>query len=104
MRAENLLAKPLHQLVEHPLSLGVAEPVALEVPHLSGRVGWQRVEEGLSHPGVLVVLERERRSLALDDLLESLADLLERAGEVQGRLLLPAPAPPSRPQPVEPGE
>ena len=44
---------------------------------LARRVRRQRVEEGLTHPRVLFRAERERRALALEDLLQPLAHLLQ---------------------------
>ena len=77
----------LHQLVEGRLRLGVDEPVVAQLPDAAGDVGRQRVEERLAHPGVVLGLERQRRSFAIDDVVEAFAEFLERAREVEVRLL-----------------
>ena len=88
VRAEDLLAQMLHQLVERPLSLRVDEPVVLELADLPGDVGREGVEEGLAHPGVVARFERQSRPLTVEDVLEPLAQLLQRPREVRARLLL----------------
>ena len=78
VRAQHLLAQVLHQLVEEPLRLGIHEAVVGELTDLPRRVGRQRIQEHLAHPRVVLGLERQRAPLAVQDLLELLADLLER--------------------------
>ena len=78
----------LLQLVEQPLGLRVGEPVVLQIAHLAGRVGRQGIEERLAHAGIVIVAEAQLDALALDDLLQPLADVLERPGQVQHVLLL----------------
>ena len=87
VRAHHLLADVLHQLVEGRLRLGVDEPVVAQLADPAGDVRRQRVEERLAHPGVVLGLERERRAFAIDDVVEAFAELLERAREVEVRLL-----------------
>jgi hypothetical protein len=87
IRPHHLLADVLHQLVEGRLRLGVDEPVVAQLPDAAGDVGRQRVEERLAHPGVVLGLERQRRSFAIDDVVEAFAEFLERAREVEVRLL-----------------
>ena len=87
VRAQDVLAQLLHQLVELPLRLRVGEAVLLELADLAGRVGGERVEERLAHPRVVLVAEGQRGALALQDLLELLPHVLERPGEVERVLL-----------------
>ena len=87
VRAHHLLADVLHQLVEGRLRLGVDEPVVAQLADPARDVGRQGVEERLAHPCVVLGPERERRAFAIDDVVEALAELLERAGEVEVRLL-----------------
>ena len=91
VRAHHLLADVLHQLVEGRLRLGIDEPVVAQLADPARDVGRKGVEEGLAHPRVVLGLERERRAFAIDDVVETLAELLERAGEVEVRLLPRAP-------------
>ena len=69
-------------------ALGSDEAVLLQLGHLARRVGGQRVEERLAHPGVVVVAEGQLGAFPLQDLVEPLADLLQRPGEVEHLLLL----------------
>ena len=93
-----------HQLIERLLGLRVDEPVIAQLPDPARDVGRERVQERLAHPGVVLGAERERRSLAVDDVVEPFAQLLERPGKVQVRLLAGAPLAEARTQGVEPVE
>ena len=90
VRPEHLLLQVLHELLEHPLRVRIHEPVVLELSDLTGDVRRERVQRGLAHPRVLSGLERQARVLTIKDLIQALAELLQRAGEVQPRLLLVA--------------
>ena len=94
----------VHQLIERLLGLRVDEPVIAQLPDPARDVGRERVQERLAHPGVVLGAERERRSLAVDDVVEPFAQLLERPGQVQVRLLAGAPLAEARTQGVEPVE
>ncbi len=87
VRAHDLLADVLLQLVEHALGPRVDEPVLAQLADRAGRIGRQGVEERLARTRVVVVAEAQLRTLALHDLLEPLPDVLERAGEVEQGLL-----------------
>ena len=101
VRAHDLLAQPLHQLVEPLLGVGVREPVLLELLDLPSRVRRERVEELLVQPGFVPRIERQRPALGLEDLLEALRHLLERTVEVQVLLLVPAGLTQAVPEGVE---
>jgi hypothetical protein len=85
--AHHLLADVLQQLVEGLLRLGIDEPIVAQLPYLAGDIGRERIEEPLAQPRVVLGSERERRALAIDEVVEPLAELLERAGQVEARLL-----------------
>ena len=104
VRAHDLLAQVLHQLVERLLGLGVDEPVVGQLPYPARDVGRERVQERLAHPGVVIGAERERRSLAVDDVVEPFAQLLERPGQVEVLLLAGAALAEPGSQGIEPVE
>ena len=87
VRAHHLLADVLQQLVEGLLRLGIDEPIVAQLPYPAGNIGRERVEEPLPQPRVVLGSERERRALPIDDVVEPIAKLLERAGQVEVRLL-----------------
>ena len=101
MGAQDLFAQLLHQLVEVPLRPCLGEAVLGELADPAGDIRRHRIEERLAMPRVLVVAERELGSLAIHDVVQTLAQLLERPGEVElGFLLFPALLEP-RPERVE---
>ena len=66
----HLLADVLLELVEHALRGGIGESVLAQLPELTGRVGWQGVEEALPHAGIVVIAEAQLGAFPLEDLLE----------------------------------
>src|SRR5512132_3883707 len=80
----------LHELVEHALRVGIHEAVVLELADLTRDVGREGVQRSLTHPRTVSRLERQARTLAIQDLVEAPAELLQRTCEVQPRLLLVA--------------
>ena len=63
---------------------------ARELAELPGGIRRQGFKEGLTHPGIVLGLERKRASLAIQDLLELLPDLFERTAEATPDHLLVA--------------
>ncbi len=85
--AHHLLADVLLQLVEHALCDIVDESILAQLADPPGGVGRKRIEERLSRARVVVITEAQLRALPLQDLLHAFPDVLQRAGEIEQRLL-----------------
>src|SRR5439155_9688918 len=92
------------QLVELHLRLRRGEPVVAQLLDRSSGIGRQRLQRLLAQAGVVGGVERERAPFDLQDLLQALPDLLQRAFQVQTLLLPAAGGAEAGPQRVQAGE